>query len=93
MAHASKATIAGSTISYEGRYNHKVERFAMRLRGTDEVWDVSINHTRKAVRINGVVLPLKMWHYLSSLSPKEARGLIKTATILDGDVIDPAESE
>jgi hypothetical protein len=73
-------------IIYTGRYNHKVERFKMKLRGTDEVWEVSINHTLKAVRINDVVLNRNKWQAIARMGPENARKAIKTAMILDGEI-------
>jgi len=83
--------IPTSEISHVGKYNHQVERFKMRLRGTNEIWEVSINHTRKAVKISNVVLPLDKWHLISSMSPENARRTIKTAIALDGEILAEAE--
>ena len=61
-----------------------IERFKMRVDG--EVWPVSINHTKRAVRINGVVLMADQWPAFVAAGPEMARAVIRTAKALDGTV-------
>jgi len=77
----------------KGRY--KIERFKMRV--GEEVWGVSINLTKKAVQLTidsqQITLNRDQFRAIHSLGPEKARIAIKTALLLDGDILDKIEAE
>jgi hypothetical protein len=76
----------------KGRY--RIERFNMRV--GDEVWQVSINLTKKSVRFiigdQKIILNRDQFQALYDAGPARARAAIKVALELDGDILDHLEA-
>ena len=76
----------------EKRNGGKIERFQMRLKGTDETWAVSVNHEHHAVKISltgdlrqGVAIARKEWHVIAAMaSVEERRAAVRTMAAFDG---------
>lgn len=85
----------------ETRNGGQVERFQMRLKGTDETWAVSINHQHRAVKISltgdlrqGFVVTCKEWGLISGMQTVEARrAAVRVMAALNGEAVEGGEYE
>jgi hypothetical protein len=67
----------------------RIERFAIRVEG--EEWPVSINHRRKAVKIQDVIYDLAAFRQLAQMGPLMARATHRVAQAIDGELLPPTE--
>lgn len=67
--------------------HHKIERFKMKLNGVEEIWDISINHTRKAIKIQDLIIPKEAWPFICSLGPINARKIVATAIEFGAEIL------
>jgi len=67
----------------------EIQRFAILVEG--EKWPVSINHRRKAVKVQDVIYDREAFQQLSQMGSSMARATHRVAQAFDGELLPPAE--